>query len=54
MAQMMAVSTMALADKYIATGEATQADIERRIENANDNQFWTVYYSTVSVVATRL
>lgn len=53
MARMMGTSTRALADKYIATGEASEADIDRYIDNTNDNQFWTVYYSTISVVATK-
>ena len=51
MAQMMAASKKALADKYVATGEATLTDIHRCIDNDNDDQFWTVYYSTVSVIA---
>ena len=53
MAQMMSASTRALADKYVATGEATEDDIDRRIQNANNDELWTVYYSTVSVVATK-
>ena len=51
MAQMMGASERALADKYVATGEASHADVERYIGSTNDDQFWTVYYSTVSVVA---
>jgi precorrin-6B methylase 2 len=53
MARMMGASKRALADKYVATGEASRADIERCIENTTDDRFWTVYYSTISVVATR-
>lgn len=53
MARMMGASERALADKYVATGEASHADIERCIDNTNDDQFWTVYYSTVSVIATK-
>jgi SAM-dependent methyltransferase len=51
MARMMGESTRTLRDKYIATGEADCADIEKYIESANDDRFWTIYYSTVSVVA---
>lgn len=51
MALMMAESTRALRDKYVATGEADAKDIEKYIENANRADFWAVYYSTVSVVA---
>lgn len=53
MARMMGESTRALADKYVATGEATPADTEKYIENANDTRFWAVYYSTVSAVAVK-
>lgn len=53
MARMMATSTNALADKYIATGEATQADIDQYVLNANDDQHWAVYYATISVIATK-
>jgi SAM-dependent methyltransferase len=51
LARMMAASTRALADEYVGTGEATRADIERYVRNAADDQFWTVYYSTVCVIA---
>jgi SAM-dependent methyltransferase len=50
-ARMMGESTRALRDKYVGTGEADGADIEKYIENANDDRFWAVYYSTVSVIA---
>ncbi len=32
---------------------ATESDIDLYVRNTNDDQFWTVYYSTVSVTATR-
>lgn len=51
MARMMGMSEKALAEKYVATGEATYADIERSIANNQDDDFWTVHYATVSVVA---
>lgn len=51
MARMMGASTRALADKYVATGEATEGDIDEYIRNTSNDQFWTVYYSTVSVIA---
>ena len=50
-ARMMGESTRALRDKYVGTGEADGADIDKYIENANNDRFWSVYYSTVSVVA---
>jgi ubiquinone/menaquinone biosynthesis C-methylase UbiE len=51
MARMMGESTRALSEKYLATGEAGPTDIKKYIRNANDQGFWAVYYSTVSVVA---
>jgi 2-polyprenyl-3-methyl-5-hydroxy-6-metoxy-1,4-benzoquinol methylase len=53
MARMMGESTRALRDKYVATGQATPADIDRYIENANNQAFWAVYYTTVSVIAVK-
>lgn len=51
MARMMGASTTALADKYVATGEARKSDIQQYVQNTNDDKFWTIYYGTVSVVA---
>ena len=53
MAQLMGTSTRALADKYVDTGQASDADIDLYIQNTNEHQSWTIYYSTVSVIATR-
>jgi hypothetical protein len=53
MARMMGESTKALREKYVATGQADPADIEKYIENTNNDQFWAVYYSTVSVIAAK-
>jgi SAM-dependent methyltransferase len=53
MATMMAESTKALCEKYMATGQADTTDIDKYIENANTNIFWAVYYSTVSVIAAK-
>jgi hypothetical protein len=53
MGRMMGESTRALGDKYLATGNAGPADIEKYIENSNKDGFWAVYHSTVSVVAVR-
>jgi SAM-dependent methyltransferase len=51
MARMMGESTRALREKYLATGAAGATDIENYIRRANDPSLWSVYYSTVSVVA---
>lgn len=51
MAQLMAASTSALKNDYIATGATTAADIESHLENTRANNYWSVYYSTISIVA---
>ncbi len=50
-AKMMAASTDALREKYLATGEAEEADLEIYITNAAKPKHWSVYYTTVSVIA---
>jgi hypothetical protein len=53
MTRMMGHSTSALADKYVATEEANRADIERYIHNSSNPHFWSVFYSTATVIARR-
>jgi len=50
-ATVMKMSTMQLAEKYIATGEATYEDIERYCLFADDRNTWAIYYATVGVIA---
>ncbi|MES1021848.1 class I SAM-dependent methyltransferase [Gloeocapsa sp. BRSZ] len=50
-ATVMKMSTEQLAEKYIATGEATQQDIAQYCEFAEDPHTWAIYYSTVGVSA---
>ncbi len=50
-AKVMAESTEALHDKYITTGEAGDVDLKEYIANAKDEKYWSVYYSTISVIA---
>jgi hypothetical protein len=38
---------------FALTGEADAADIEKYVENANNQHFWAIYYSTVSVIAAK-
>lgn len=52
-ARIMGESTRALRDRYVATGEAGPEDIEAYIANANNERFWGVWYSTVSVIAAK-
>ncbi|WP_088894021.1 class I SAM-dependent methyltransferase [Leptolyngbya ohadii] len=44
-------SAMQLADKYIATGAATQEDIEQYCQFAEDPETWGIYYATVGIIA---
>lgn len=53
-ATMMKMSTVQLAEKYIATGEATQEDIENYCLFAEDQNAWAIYYATVGVIAQKI
>lgn len=50
-AKVMKMSTVQLADKYIATGEATHQDIEQYCQFAENVNAWAIYYATVRVTA---
>lgn len=50
-ATMMKMSTLQLAEKYIATGAATQTDIDHYGRFAEDQNAWAIYYATVGVIA---
>lgn len=50
-ATVMKMSTVQLAEKYIATGEATQEDIEQYCLFSEDRNAWAIYYATVGVTA---
>lgn len=49
-AKMMSHSTAALRDRYIKTQKASEKDIQSYMENSVNESFWTVYYSTISVI----
>lgn len=51
LAAMMRLSTLALQDKYLATGCATLADIAGYAELAVTPDCWATYYATVRVMA---
>jgi ubiquinone/menaquinone biosynthesis C-methylase UbiE len=51
LAKMMRLSTLALRDKYVATGIATQADIDAYAEFAVTPMCWGSYYATVRILA---
>jgi ubiquinone/menaquinone biosynthesis C-methylase UbiE len=50
-ATVMKMSTLQLAEKYIATGRATHEDIEKYCLFAEDQNAWAIYYATVGVIA---
>ncbi len=51
LAEMMRRSTLALRDKYIATGKVTQSDIDAYAQFASSDACWGNYYATVRVLA---
>jgi hypothetical protein len=48
----MSDSAEALRTKYASTGEATADDIDGYIQATRDPNSWSVYYSTVGLIAT--
>ncbi len=50
-ASVMKMSALQLAEKYIATGKATQIDIENYCQFAENRNTWAIYYATVGVMA---
>jgi 2-polyprenyl-3-methyl-5-hydroxy-6-metoxy-1,4-benzoquinol methylase len=53
-ATMMKLSALHLADKYVATGKATQTDIQTYCEFAESPTSWGIYLATVAVLAQNL
>jgi 2-polyprenyl-3-methyl-5-hydroxy-6-metoxy-1,4-benzoquinol methylase len=53
-ATMMKLSALHLADTYIATGKATQTDIQTYCQFAEEQTSWGIYLATVSVMAQKL
>ena len=47
---LMAESAQVLSSEYMDTGEATEEDIQHYVRNAHNPDYWSVYYSTVSVI----
>lgn len=50
-ATVMKMSTLQLTEKYIATGCATEEDIEKYCQFADDETAWAIYYATVGITA---
>lgn len=53
-ALVMADSTDALRVKYVSTGKANEADVNRYIYGARDPKSSALYYSTIGVLAQNL
>ena len=53
MANVMAESAVALQKAYCSTGECSEQDIQSYIRHAHTPGLWTIYHSTVSVIAKR-
>ena len=50
-ATLMKLSARQLAKKYLATGKATQADIETYCQCTEDDTVWAIYLASVSAIA---
>ena len=50
-ATMMKLSARQLTEQYLATGKATQTDIDRYCEFAEDPTAWAIYLATVGAIA---
>ena len=50
-AKMMGRSTATLREKYTRTQKASEQDVQTYIKNSLNEDFWAVYYSTISVIA---
>lgn len=53
-ANLMAESALVLSQDYQKAGEATADDIQQYVANAHNPEYWSVYYSTTSVIAKRI
>jgi ubiquinone/menaquinone biosynthesis C-methylase UbiE len=51
MANMMKMSALQLAEKYVSTGKSTHEDIKKYCLFAEDKSSWSIYYATAGVVA---
>lgn len=53
-AKVMGNSAVTLQNNYVQTQKASVQDVEAYINNSIDNNFWTVYYSTISIVGRKI
>lgn len=47
-------SAVTLRDNYIKTHKASAQDVETYINNSHNNNFWSIYYSTISIVGKKI
>lgn len=53
-ARMMGCSAATLKENYIKTQKASEQDVQIYINNSVDENFWSVYYSTISIVGRKV
>lgn len=53
-AKVMGSSAATLQSNYVKTQKASVQDVEVYISNSVDSNFWTIYYSTISIVGRRI
>lgn len=53
-AKLMGSSAATLQNNYVKTQKASIQDVEIYLSNSLDNSFWTVYYSTISIVGKKI
>jgi predicted O-methyltransferase YrrM len=53
-ARLMGRSAATLKNKYFQTQKASEQDIQTYLDNSVNKDFWSVYYSTISVVGKKL
>lgn len=53
-AKVMGSSAATLQSKYIQTQKASVQDIQIYLTNSSDNDFWTIYYSTISIIGRKI
>lgn len=52
-ANLMGESALVLSKEYQKTGKTNAEDIQQYVSNAHNPEYWSVYYSTTSVIAQR-
>lgn len=53
-AKLMGSSAATLQNQYVQTQKASVQDVQIYINNSADSSFWTVYYSTISIVGSKM